>query len=105
MKHRTAPGFFGLTVAGVGAAGNILGGLGSAAGGLFGGNKQTLLDDSAVRQQLQEREIAARQAEQAAARTQRAGETGAQADRDATRQRVEALDRIIGIFRQNLRIK
>lgn len=99
---KTAPAFFGMTAAGVGAAGSLLG----AAGGLFGGSpKQTHIDDSAVRQQMQQREIAERQKEQAASRVQQQGNVNLQAQDNAARQRVEALDRIVGAFQQNLRIK
>lgn len=78
----------------------------SAVGGLFGGGGgQTHIDDSKVRQQMQAREIAERQKEQAAARSQRAGEVELKTQEAAARQRVEALDRIIGTFQSNLRIR
>ena len=70
--------------------------------GLSGGPAQ--LDNTAVNQQLQEREIKARQAEQAAARASRAGEVSLNAQQDASRQRVEALDRIVGALQNNLRV-
>lgn len=92
-----APTFF--DPATIGAVGGALGGIGS----IFGGGPQ-VVDDSKVRQQMQEREITARQAEQGRAATQRAGEVELQTQEQASRQRVEALDRIIGAFQQNLRI-
>lgn len=96
---RIAPTLFGIDDAIIGA------GLGTA-GSIFGGApKQTHLDDSAVRQQLQAKQIAAQQQEGAAARTQQAVGVSLQAQDEAARKRVEALDRIIGTFQQNLRIR
>lgn len=101
--EKVAPKLFGLTAAGATAAGSILGGLGGLFGG--GGGGQVVVDDSKVRQQMQAREIAERQKEQAASRVQRAGEVQLGALDDASRKRVEALDRIIGTFQQNLRVR
>jgi hypothetical protein len=99
---RVAPSLFGMTAEGVTAGASVLGAL----GGLFGGGGgQTIVDDSKVRQQMQAREIAERQKEQAASRVQRAGEVQLQTQDKAARQRVEALDRIINTFQQNLRIR
>lgn len=86
----------------ISAAGGILGGLGSAFGG---SKKQTFIDNSPVQHQMQQRDIANRQKEQAAMQTQRAGEQNIKVQDAAARQRVEALDRIIGTFQQNLRIR
>jgi hypothetical protein len=98
---RVAPALFGLTAAGVSAGASALGSLGSLFGG--GGGGQTVVDDSKVRQQMQAREIAERQKEQAASRVQRSQEVQLGALDDAAKKRVEALDRIIGTFQQNLR--
>jgi len=98
---KVAPQFFGMTVAGVGAASSLLG----ASGGLFkGAPKQTHLDDAAVRQQMQAKQIAAQQQEGAAQRVQQQSTTDLQAQQVAARQRVEALDRVVGAFQQNMRI-
>jgi len=93
---RIAPTFF--TAAGVAAAGGVLANLGSA---FLGRSK----DNAAAQKQRQDREIAARQQEQAAGRVQQAGQQQLSTQESTSRQRVEALDRIIGAFRQNLRIK
>jgi hypothetical protein len=85
-------GFFGLAGAAI-----------SPLAGMF--QKQTHIDDSAVRHQMQAREIANRQKEQAASRSQRAQETELGTQNQAARQRVEALDRIINAFQQNLRVR
>lgn len=80
--------------------GGVLGGVSQ----LFGGGQQSFLDTSRVQQQQQERSLTQQQVELSRGRVERAGERQLSVQQQAARQRVEALDRIIGIFQQNLRI-
>jgi len=91
---RIAPGFFSPT-----AIGGVLGGLGS----VFG-SKQKFIDNSPVQQQMQANQIKSQQAEQANVREQQASQQHLKSQSDAARQRVDALDRIIRTFQQNLRV-
>jgi hypothetical protein len=95
----TAGGFFSDLTAGA-LIGPALGGVSQ----LFGGQQQSFLDTSRVQQQMQERQLTQQQAELGLGRVERAGERELTTQQQAARQRVEALDRIIGVFQQNLRI-
>lgn len=93
------PGFF--DPATLSAVGSLAGGIGS----IFGGSpKQTIVDDSAVRQQLAAKQQAFQGVEAAKSRSQRAGEFQITAEQQAARDRAEALDRIIANFQSNLRL-
>ncbi len=69
------------------------------------GMKKEYLDDSAVKQQMQNKQIAAQRQGQSASLTQRASESDLASQQSSARQRVEALDRVIGTFQKNLRIR